>query len=160
MLSYLNPFQAHVAYFEARSSCYSASTIGNPQRKSSAVRYRWTPAAVQQDDGVIQSEQKISKLDYVLSEPACRYPSQPFLSYLMSLHQAKLIFSFALAISPQPAGCWLLWITTCLNETHSYVCSGRYHLPTANPLKVAYLPLVVGTILPSQIHSKEVARVF
>lgn len=43
-LSYLSPFQAHVAYFEARGSCYSTSTTGNPQRKSSTVRFRWTPA--------------------------------------------------------------------------------------------------------------------
>lgn len=104
VFSYLNPFQAYVAYFEARGSCHSTSTTGNPQRKSSTVRYRRTPAAIQQDDGVVQSEQKISKLDYVLSEPARRYTSQPSLSCLMSLHQAKFIFSFVLAISHKPAG--------------------------------------------------------
>lgn len=131
VLLYLNAFQAHVACFKARGSCYSTSTTGNPQRKSGTVRYRGIPAAAQQDDGVVQSEQKISTSDYVLSEPACRYTAQPSLSFLISFRRQS---SYSLLCWHLPHACRMIvaldnhllkWNTfTCLfEEVPSPSCS-------------------------------------
>lgn len=71
----------------------------------------------------------------------------------MSLPAGKVQILFSAGNLPQA------WITTCLNETYSHVYLRRYHLPTANQLKVAYLSVGVGTILSLQIHCKEVTGV-
>lgn len=119
---------------------------------------QWGSDKLQQDDEAVQSKQKISKLDYVLSEPA-----------LDTIH--SLPWAFGWAFSRQSSYSLLCWqspsacrrIVALDNHllkwnANSHVCSRRNH-STANQLKVAYWSLGVGTILPLQIHSKEVTGI-